>query len=126
MDDKKTMGNRDGIFIMETPQHVRLSKLVRSGDKSVGSSAISAADKIADAGGSPRAQIDAARNSTRIRLSYKAHVGARQAERGRRVLAKKYLPCKKCGEIDKCSHTMDERRAFWDIAEINDSMRVPD
>lgn len=97
--------------------HVRLSKLVSEKDKGVSSYAVKAADSIADAGGSPRAQIDAARNAAGARLSYNAHVGAKQAERGRAKLAKKFLPCPLCGQIEACKHSRDERQKAWFVTE---------
>lgn len=110
MDDKRMTNSYEQGGNVE---HVRLSKLVRSNDKGVGSSAISAADAVADAGGSPRAQIQAARNATGSRLSYIAHVGAKQAERGRRALAKNFMPCPLCGQIEVCKHSREERQAAW-------------
>lgn len=97
-----------------TMSHVRLSKLVRSKDKGVASGAVQAADIVADAGGSPRAQIDAARKVSVNRLTYNAHIGSRQAQRNLARLAKKFLPCEICQGIEGCDHSVPERRDAWE------------
>lgn len=65
---------------MEDVRHARLDQLARP---SVGETAIDAARKVADAGGSPRPQIDAARQATGKKLSYIPHQG--QKERLKRL-----------------------------------------
>jgi len=52
----------------------------RTTDK-VASAGITAAHAVFEAGGSPRAQIDAARQATGQRLTYKAHCGAKERAR---------------------------------------------
>lgn len=94
-------------------KHVRLTDITRSEDKGVPSAAKNAADAAADAGLSPRAQIDAARKFGSDRLSYNAHVGARQAQRGLDRMAKKFLPCPLCGGIEGCDHSLLERQNAW-------------
>lgn len=47
----------------------------------IAQSAVIAAGEVAAAGGSPRAQIDAARQASGTRLVYKPHIGARQKAR---------------------------------------------
>lgn len=60
-------------------EHVRLSKIAQ---KNVRNSAVEAADEIADAGGSPAAQIKAAREATgNNNLGYVSHQGMRQRQR---------------------------------------------
>lgn len=57
-------------------EHVRLSSIAT---KDVNSVAVKAADAVADAGGSPKAQIEAAREATgERRLGYISHQGAKQ------------------------------------------------
>lgn len=60
-------------------KHVRLSQ--HATDEVKKTDACKAVDAIADAGGSPRAQIEAAREATGKRLSYTSHQGARQRAR---------------------------------------------
>lgn len=60
-------------------KHTRLSNHATEAVKQT--SAIQAADAVADAGGSPRAQIDAARKASEKRLGYVSHQGARQKAR---------------------------------------------
>ena len=62
---------------------IRLSQHAAENVK--GTSAIEAANKIADKGGSPRAQLDAAREATGKDLGYTSHQGAKQR---RKALAK--------------------------------------
>lgn len=115
----KTMDDKKRVLVLDTPEtrHVRLSSLVRSYDKGVPSTAVRAADSVADEGGSPRAQIQAAREATGKRLTYNAHVGSRQAQRNLERLAKKFLPCPLCGGVEGCNHSMQERRDNWVVTE---------
>lgn len=67
-------------------KHVRLSTITT---KDVNSVAVKAADAIADAGGSPKAQIEAAREATgERRLGYISHQGAKQRERALKRMEK--------------------------------------
>lgn len=66
-----------------------LAKIARAGAipetrliaKGINSNAAQAAAQVADAGGSPRAQIDAARAMSWTRLQYLPHEGKRERER---------------------------------------------
>lgn len=92
---------------------VRLTDITRKNDKNITNAITEAADKIADAGGSPRAQIDAARAVSSNRLTYNAHIGEKQTERNRQRLAKKFLPCPICFGVEGCDHTIQERKEKW-------------
>lgn len=94
-------------------KHVRLSALTNKADKGVSSHAVTEADKVADAGGSPRAQLDAARAVSTQRLSYNAHVGEKQRRKNLKRLAKKFLPCPICHGVEGCDHTVTERQNAW-------------
>lgn len=94
-------------------KHVRLSAITNRGDKGVSSGAVEAADEAADAGASPRAQLDAARRIGGKRLTYNAHVGAKQAQKNLERLAKKFLPCPICFGVEGCDHSLAERQAVW-------------
>lgn len=72
-----------------------------------------AADKVAADGGSPRAQLDAARAVSGERLVYMAHIGEKQARKNRERLAKKFLPCPICFGVEGCDHSLAERKAVW-------------
>lgn len=61
-----------------------VDKLAKSGQKK----AAVAATLVADAGGSPRAQIDAARKESTRALNYLPHQGKRERERRIRALEK--------------------------------------
>lgn len=94
-------------------KHVRLTDITRKDDNGVGSVAKQDADKVADEGGSPRAQLDAARSRSSSRLSYNAHVGARQGQRNLERLTKKCLPCPICFGVEDCTHTFEERQKVF-------------
>lgn len=98
-------------------KHVRLTDITNKNDKGVSSPAKTAADEAADAGLSPRAQLDAARAVSDGRLTYNAHVGAKQARKNLGRLAKKFLPCPDCGLVESCYHTLEQRKEFWEIRE---------
>ena len=68
--------------------HVRLTALHST--RSVRSAAAEAADRIVNTGGSPRAQIEAARReSIGQRVSYMPHQGAKERAKAARRAAKK-------------------------------------
>jgi hypothetical protein len=74
--------------------------------------AVQAADIVADRGGSAREQLDAAR-SIEGRLTYNAHSGEKQRLKNLERLAKKFLPCRMCGEVEECKHDVEEREKAW-------------
>jgi hypothetical protein len=69
-------------------QHTRLSARSRG----VNPLADAIATRVADEGGSPRAQIDAARTATGQRLNYSPHQGLRERERRLARQAKNETP----------------------------------
>lgn len=67
-------------------KHIKLSDIAMG---NISDTAKQAADKAHEAGGSPRAQLDAAREATGNRsLSYVSHQGARKRERNLRRMKK--------------------------------------
>lgn len=62
-------------------KHVRLSDITSDEAKKKFSHAVARMDEVADAGGSPKAQLDAAKEVSGRKLHYKAHIGQRQIQR---------------------------------------------
>lgn len=67
------------------PKNVRLSDHAAKNVKSIASEA---ADFIADSGGSPKEQLEAARSASGQKLQYTSHFGSRQQERAFKKMQK--------------------------------------